>query len=378
MTLNDEQRMIRDTARRFAESEIKPFAAEWDRQGGAPREIYRKLGAVGLMGICVPPEWGGAGADFVAYVSAMEEIAAADCGIANVMAANNSPVAAALLKEGTAEQKQRYLGGLARGDLVGAILLTEPDAGSDAANIQTKASRRGDRYFLNGIKQFITAGRTADLAMIVAVTDASAGKKGTTCFLAPTSAPGYLVVREEDKLGHRTCDTCQIALEDLELGQEDVLGPVGAGLRIALANLSLGRIGVAAQAVGCARAAYEAARTYARERHTFGKPIIEHQAIAFMLAEMATGIEVARHLYLHAAALEAAGVPSIKQASMAKLFASEMAERVCSNAIQIHGGYGVLNDFAVEKLYRDVRVLQIYEGTSQVQKIVIGREIARE
>ena len=375
MLLSEEQRAVRDAARAFAQAEIAPHAAAWERDGGAPRDLYRRMGEVGLMGVCVPPEYGGAGADFVSYVLAMEEVAAADCGVANMMAANNSPVAAAITKHGTAAQKEACLPKLARGEFIGAIALTEPHTGSDAAAIRTRARRRagGGGWTIEGSKAFITAGATADVAMIVAVTDPAAGKRGITCFLCPTDRPGYRVLRKESKLGHRTNDTCQIALDGLEAGDEDVLGAPGAGLGIALGHLSAGRIAVAAQAVGVARAALEAARDYAREREAFGKPIVEHQAVAFRLAEMATEVEAARRMCLHAAALEAAGENSIREASMAKLFASEMAERVCSGAIQVHGGYGYLSDFPVEKLYRDARVLQIYEGTSEVQKIVIGR-----
>ena len=374
MLLTEEQRAVRETARAFAQAEIAPHAAAWERNGGAPRELYRRMGEIGLMGVCVAPEFGGAGADFVAYVLAMEEVAAADCGVANVMAANNSPVAAAIQKHGTAAQKDVWLPELTRGESIGAILLTEPHAGSDAAAIRTRARPRPDGgWTIDGSKSFVTAGATADLAMIAAVTDPAAGKRGITCFVCPTERDGYEVVRKEVKLGHRTNDTCQIALDALEATDEDVLGEPGAGLGITLGHLSAGRIAVAAQAVGTARAALEAARDYAHARETFGKPIIEHQAVAFRLAEMATEVEVARQMYLHAAALEAAGENSIREASMAKLFASEMAERVCSGAIQVHGGYGYLSDFRVEKYYRDARVLQIYEGTSEIQKIVIGR-----
>ena len=376
MLLTEEQRAVRETARAFAQAEIAPHAAAWERDGGAPRELYRRMGELGLMGVCVAPEFGGAGADFVSYVLAMEEVAAADCGVANVMAANNSPVAAALQMHGTASQKDTWLPKLSRGDCIGAILLTEPHTGSDAAAIRTRARRRADGgWVIDGSKSFVTAGATAELAMIVAVSDPAAGKRGITCFLCPTRRDGYRVVRKESKLGHRTNDTCQIALDALEAADEDVLGEPGAGLGIALGGLSAGRIAVAAQAVGTARAAFEAARDYAHERETFGKPIVEHQAVAFRLAEMATEVEVARQMYLHAAALEAAGENSIREASMAKLFASEMAERVCSGAIQIHGGYGYLGDYRVEKYYRDARVLQIYEGTSEIQKIVIGRTL---
>ena len=374
MLLTETQRAVRETARAFAQAEIAPHAAAWERDGGAPRELYRRMGEIGLMGVCVSPEFGGAGADFVSYVLAMEEVAAADCGVANVMAANNSPVAAAIQKHGTAAQRDTWLPKLARGGCIGAILLTEPHAGSDAAAIRTRARPRPEGgWVIDGSKSFVTAGATADLAMIAAVTDPAAGKRGITCFVCPTKRDGYEVVRKETKLGHRTNDTCQIALDALEVGDEDVLGEPGAGLGITLGHLSAGRIAVAAQAVGTARAALEAARDFARERETFGKPIVEHQAVAFRLAEMATEVEVARQMYLHAAALEAAGESSIREASMAKLFASEMAERVCSGAIQIHGGYGYIGDFPVEKYYRDARVLQIYEGTSEIQKIVIGR-----
>ena len=375
MRLSEEQRAVRDTARAFAGAEIAPQAAAWERDGGAPREIYRRMGEIGLMGVCVSPEYGGAGADFVSYVLAMEEIAAADCGVANVMAANNSPVAAAIGKHGTKAQKEAWLPKLASGETIGAILLTEPHAGSDAAAIRTRAHRsgKGDGWTIDGSKSFVTAGSTAEVAMIVAVTDPAAGKRGITCFVCPTDRAGYRVVRKEAKLGHRTNDTCQIALDGLEAVAGEVLGEPGSGLGIALGHLSAGRIAVAAQAVGTARAAYEAARDHAREREAFGKPIVEHQAVGFRLAEMATEVEVARQMYLHAAVLEASGETSIREASMAKLFASEMAERVCSGAIQIHGGYGYLSDFPVEKYYRDARVLQIYEGTSEVQKIVIGR-----
>ena len=374
MLLTDEHRAVRETARAFAQAEIAPHAAAWERDGGAPRELYRRMGEIGLMGVCVSSEFGGAGADFVSYVLAMEEVAAADCGVANVMAANNSPVAAAIQKHGTAAQRDTWLPKLARGGCIGAILLTEPHTGSDAAAIRTRARPRPEGgWVIDGSKSFVTAGATADLAMIAAVTDPAAGKRGITCFVCPTKRDGYEVVRKETKLGHRTNDTCQIALDALEVGDEDVLGEPGAGLGITLGHLSAGRIAVAAQAVGTARAALEAARDFARERETFGKPIVEHQAVAFRLAEMATEVEVARQMYLHAAALEAAGESSIREASMAKLFASEMAERVCSGAIQIHGGYGYIGDFPVEKYYRDARVLQIYEGTSEIQKIVIGR-----
>jgi alkylation response protein AidB-like acyl-CoA dehydrogenase len=334
------------------------------------------MAAAGLMGICVPQEWGGAGADLGSYVLATEELAAADCGVCNVMNANNSSVCAAILEHGTEAQKRRFLRPLAGGEMHGAVLLTEPQAGSDAANIKTRAVRRGDAYVLDGTKQFITAGASAGLAMIAAVTDPAAGKRGITTFLVPTDTPGYRVARLEDKLGHRNCDTAQIVLEGATVAAENVLGQEGEGLGITLRYLAAGRIAVGAQSVGVARAAWEAALVYARERETFGKPILQHQAVGFMLAEMATEIEVARQIVLHAAALKDAGRSTLMEASMAKLYASEMAERVCSKAIQIHGGYGYVTDYPVEKYWRDARVLQIYEGTSEVQKLVISRALA--
>jgi alkylation response protein AidB-like acyl-CoA dehydrogenase len=373
MVLTEEQRQIRATARAFAKREIAPFAAEWDRAGGAPRSVLSKMADAGLMGVMIAPAYGGAGADFTAYVLAMEEISAVDGGLANMMAANNSPVAAALQDYGSEWQKRNYLTKLTSGEWIGCFHLTEPHTGSDAAAIRTRAVRDGDDYVLDGHKAFITGGSTADLALIVAVTDPAAGKRGITTFITPTNNPGYRVLRKESKLGHRTNDTCQIVLENMRVPASDVLGEPGRGLGIALANLSIGRIGVAAQATGGARGALKAALAYAGERETFGKRIIEHQAIAFMLADMATGIEAARQLYLHAAALRDQGVPCAREASMAKLFASEMAERVASKAIQIHGGSGFLNDYPVEKIYRDVRVYQIYEGTSEVQKMLISR-----
>lgn len=378
MLPSDEQERIRDAARRFAAREIVPHAARWDRDCSVPVEVLRAMGGIGLMGMCISPDWGGAGADFVSYALAVEEIAAGDCGLCNMMCVNNSPNCAAIADHGTEEQKERFLRPLASGIQSSAFLLTEPQAGSDASALLTRAVLRGDRYVLNGTKQFITAGRSADVALIVAVTDPAAGKRGISCFLAPTGTPGYRVVREEKKLGHRAADTCQIALEDMEIPAENMLGAPGQGYRIALAYLENGRIGVAAQAVGVARAAYVAALAYAQERITFGKPIIEHQAIGFRLADMATAIEAARQLTLYAAELKDAGRPCLKEASMAKLAATEMAERVCSDAIQIHGGNGYLNDYPVEKYYRDARVLPIYEGTNDIQRMVIGRALSAE
>jgi len=374
--LSDQQLQVRAAARAFAQKAIVPHAAQWDRSATVPIEVLRAMGPLGLMGMCVDPRWGGAGADFVSYALATEEIAAGDCGLANMMCVNNSPNCAALEDHGSEAQKERFLRPLAAGTQSSAFLLTEPQAGSDAAALTTRAVKKGDRWVLNGVKQFITAGRSADVAFIVAVTDPAAGKRGMSFFVTPTRISGYRVVREEVKLGHRAADTCQIALEDLEIPAENVVGAPGAGYRIALAYLENGRIGVAAQAVGVARAAFEAARRYALERETFGRPIIAHQAVEFRLADMATQIEAARQLTLHAAALKDAGRPCLQEASMAKLYASDMAERVCSDAIQIHGGYGYLNDFPVEKLWRDARVLSIYEGTNEIQRLVIGRALA--
>ena len=378
MLLTDEQVMIRDMARQFAQREIAPHAADWDRAQEIPRAVLTRMGELGLMGMLVPEEWGGSGADFPSYALAVEEIAAGDGACSTVMGVQNSVTCAPILDYGTHEQKERFLKPLARGEMMGAFALTEPQAGSDAGAIRTRAELRGNRYVINGTKQFITSGKTADMTLIFAVTDPDAGKKGMSAFLVPTDTPGYVVAGTEKKLGQRGSDTCQIIFDDMELSPDLMLGEPGQGYRIALGNLEGGRIGIAAQSVGMARAANEAALAYARERETFGKPIFEHQAVAFRLADMATRIEVARQMVLHAAALRQAGQPCLKEASMAKLFASEMAEQVCSDAIQIHGGYGYLNDFPVEKIYRDVRVCQIYEGTSDVQRLVIARALAAE
>ncbi len=375
MLLNDDQVMVRDMARDFARRELAPHAAEWDRDGMISTEALAAMGKLGLLGMCVEPEWGGAGADFISYILALEEIAAGDGGASTVMSVNNSPVCAALVEYATDAQKARFLVPLAKGEHIGAFLLTEPQAGSDASNLRTRAVRQGESYIINGQKQFITSGKIASTAMIFAVTDPDAGAKGISCFLSPTDAPGYKVVRLEEKLGQRGSDTAQISLDDLQVPADMMLGREGEGYRIALANLSTGRIGIGAQATGLARAAFEHALAYAQEREAFGKPIFEHQAVAFRLAEMATRIETARQLTHHAASMLMAGQPCRKEASMAKLFASEMAEQVCSDAIQTLGGYGYLNDFPVERIYRDARVAQIYEGTSDVQKILISRLI---
>ena len=375
MIPGEEQRLARDMARDFATAELAPHAAEWDREARFPAEAVAKLGELGLMGMLVPQEWGGAGADFVTYALTMEEIAAGDGACSTIMGVNNSPVCTALLAEGTDEQRERFLKPLARGEKLGAFCLSEPGAGSDAAAIRTVARAAGNKYVLSGTKQFVTSGAHADVGIVFAVTDAAAGKKGISAFIVPTDSDGYRVARRESKLGQRASDLCQIALEDVELMPDLMLGEPGEGYRIALAHLEGGRIGIGAQAIGMARAAYAAALDYAKEREAFGKAILKHQAVAFRLADMATQIEAARQLVLHAATLRDAGAPCLKEASMAKLFASEMAERVCSAAIQIHGGYGYLADFPVERIYRDVRVCQIYEGTSDVQRLVISNAI---
>jgi alkylation response protein AidB-like acyl-CoA dehydrogenase len=361
--------------REFVRKEIAPFAAAWDRTATVPVDTVRKIGALGLFGVGVPAEWGGSGADFTSYVVATEELAYGDAGICNMVSATNA-FAFKVRDFGTPAQKERFLRPVAGGAEIACLMLTEPQAGSDAGNLRTRAERRGDRYVINGTKSFITSGRSADVAVLVAVTDPGAGKRGISAFLLRTRQPGYRVVRVEDKLGHRTNDTCQIALEDLEVPAEDMLGQPGQGLKIVLSGLDGGRVGVAAQSVGVARAALDAALRFAREREAFGRKIVDHQAIGFTLAEMATDIEVARQMYLHAAALKDARLRSIKEASMSKLFAARMCERVCSAAIQIHGGYGFVNDYPVEKLYRDARVFQIYDGTNEVQKILISRELA--
>lgn len=378
MLLNDEQTALRAGARVFAQSEIAPHAARWERDhSGVPAGVLRDMAALGYFGMLVPTSLGGSGLDMLSYALVTEEFAAADCGLTNLMNVSNSPVCTALRDNGTAAQHARLLRPLARGELRGCFALTESHAGSDAASIRTRAVRQGERWVLNGAKQFVTAGHSAQRAMIIAVTDPQAGKRGITAFLAPTDAAGYRVARLEDKLGHRNCDTAEVLLEDLTLDDEAVLGRPGDGYRIALAYLEGGRIGVAAQAVGVARAALDAALAYARDRETFGQPIIEHQAVGFRLAQMATQLEAARQLTWHAATLADAGESALMAASMAKAFATQMAEEVCSQALQTFGGAGYTRNHVVEKFYRDARVLSIYEGTNDIQNLVIARALAR-
>jgi butyryl-CoA dehydrogenase len=375
MILTQEQAIIRDMARNFATERLKPFAAEWDRTARFPAEALSEMGQLGLLGMLVPEAYDGAATDHVAYALALEEIAAGDGACSTIMSVHNSVGCMPLLKFGTEEQKERFLRPMARGEMLCAFCLTEPEAGSDAAAIRARARRDGNKYVLTGTKQFITSGAHAKLAVVFAVTDPAAGKKGISAFIVPTDLPGWRVAKLEHKTGQRASDTAQIVFEEIELTPDLMLGREGEGYRIALANLEGGRIGIASQAIGMARAAFEAATSYAKERKSFGTAIANHQAVAFRLADMATQIEAARQLVLHAASLRDAGSPCIKEASMAKLFASEMAERVCSDAIQTHGGYGYLQDFPVERIWRDVRVCQIYEGTSDIQRLVISREV---
>ena len=365
---------IREAVRRFAKEQLAPHAAAWDREKQFPHEALKGLAAMGLYGVAITEEWGGAGLDYTALAIACEEIAAGDCSTATIVAVNNL-VCGIVNGYGSDDQRRRFLRPLAKGEMLGAFALTEPQVGSDASAIITRAERRDGHYVLNGVKQFITSGKNADVTVVFAVSDKSAGKRGISAFLVPTSTPGYVVARIEEKAGQRASDTAQIALENCRVPADHLLAQEGVGYRIALANLESGRINVAAQATGVARAALEAALSYARQRKSMGKALIEHQAVNFRLADMATQIEAARQLYLHAAALRDAGKPCIKEASMAKLFASEMAEKVCSDAIQIHGGYGYVADFPVERLWRDVRVTQIYEGASDIQRLVIGRTL---
>ncbi len=375
MLPRDEHRLLRDSLREFAVNRLAPFAAEWDRNATFPRQALSELAALGTFGVAVPEAYGGAGMDSTALAIALEEIAAGDGATSTIVAVNNCPVCAILLASADEAQKQKYLVPLAQGKMLGAFCLTEPHVGSDAAGLRTTAVLAGGEWVLNGVKQFITSGKTADIAIVMAVTDKAAGKRGISAFIVETKTPGYVVARLEEKMGQHASDTAQIVFEDCRIPAENLIGEEGAGYRIALSGLEGGRIGIASQALGMARAAYDAALAYAREREAFGKPIFEHQALQFRLADMATQLEAARQLIHHAAALKDAGQPCLKEAAMAKLFASEMAERVCSDAIQIHGGYGYVADFPVERIYRDVRVCQIYEGTSDIQRLLIARHL---
>ena len=377
MILNDEQKMVQDMMRSYSQEKLKPTAPERDKSHRFPREELKELGELGALGMTVPVEWNGAGLDYISLVLALEEIAAGDGAISTIVSVQNSLPCGITLKYGTDEQKEKYLKKLATGEWLGCFCLTEPQAGSDAGALQCTARKDGDAWVLNGTKQFITTGKHAQVAIVFAVTDKAAGKKGISCFLVPTDVDGYIVSRVEEKMGQHCSDTATIVLDNCRIPLDHLLGQEGEGYKIALSNLESGRIGIASQCVGMARAALDASVEYANERKAFGVEIVQHQAVAFRLADMATKIEAARQLIFHAASLKDAGLPCLKEASMAKLFASEIAERVCSDAIQIHGGYGYVSDFPVERIYRDVRVSQIYEGASDIQRLVIAREVTK-
>jgi hypothetical protein len=378
MILTQEQEMIRDAMRAFAQERLAPFAADWDRKHTFPAEALKELAELGAMGMVVPEEWGGAGMDYMSLVLTLEEIAAGDGATSTIVSVQNSLACGITMKYGSDAQKEEWLKPLARGEKLGCFCLTEPHTGSDAAAITTRAERDGDHFVLNGVKQFITTGKHAAMAIVFAVTDKAAGKKGISCFLVPTTTPGFIVGRSEEKMGQHASDTVQIILENCRVPASALLGQEGEGYKIALSNLEAGRIGIAAQSVGMARAAFEAAVRYAKERVTFGQPIVEHQAVNFRLADMATLLDAARLMVWRAAALKDAGKPCLKEASMAKMFASEAAEKIASDAIQIHGGVGYTSDFPVERIYRDVRICQIYEGANDIQRLVIGRSIASD
>ena len=377
MLLSEDHQAVQDAVRQYVQAEIAPHAAAWDKSCQFPAAQLRGLAALGCYGVAVPTEYGGAGLDYLALALMLEEIAAGDGATSTIVSVNNCPVCSILMAFGNEDQKQRFLKPLARGDMLGAFCLTEPHVGSEAGGLKTTALRDGDDYLLNGVKQFITSGKNGDVAIVMAVTDKAAGKRGISAFLVPTATPGYVVARIEDKMGQHASDTAQILFENCRVPAANRIGDEGQGLKIALSGLEGGRIGIASQALGMARAAFEAALAYAKERKAFGVPIFEHQAVQFKLADMATKIEASRQLIWHAASLKDAGRPCLKEAAMAKLMASEMAEAVCSGAIQVLRGYGYLSDFPVERIYRDVRVCQIYEGTSEVQKILIGRALAQ-
>ena len=375
MILSEEHQMIRDALRSYAQERLAPNAARWDREHYFPKDELKELAGLGAFGVAVPEQYGGAGLDYVSLALVLEEIAAGDGGTSTIISVNNCPVCSIAMMYANEEQKQRYLVPLARGEMLGAFALTEPHTGSDASALRTTAVKDGDHYVLNGSKQFITSGKYGDVAIVMAVTDKAAGKKGISAFWVETNTPGYIVAGLEQKMGQHSSDTAQIVFDNCRVPAANLIGEEGMGYKIALSGLEGGRIGIASQSVGMARAAYEAALGYARERESFGKPIFEHQSVQFRLAEMAMQIEAARQLILHAASMKDLGVPCLKEAAMAKLFASEMAERVVSSAMQVFGGYGYVADFPVERIYRDVRVCQIYEGTSDIQKILIARAL---
>ena len=376
MLLTPDQTMIRDAVRDFAQQELWPNAAKWDKEHTFPHEVHKGLAALGAYGICVPEDLGGAGLDYATLAIVLEEIAAGDGGTSTAISVTNCPVNAILMRYGNAAQQKQWLTPLAQGQMLGVFCLTEPHVGSDASALRTTATKEGDEYVINGVKQFITSGKNGHVAIVIAVTDNGAGKKGMSAFIVPTNAPGYQVARLEDKIGQHSSDTAQINFDNCRIPAENLIGAEGEGYKIALSALEGGRIGIAAQSIGMARSAFETALHYSKERVSFGTAIFNHQAVGFRLADCATQLEAARQLMYHAASLRDAGLPCLKEAAMAKLFASEMAEMVCSVAIQTLGGYGVVSDFPVERIYRDVRVCQIYEGTSDVQKIIIQRALA--
>ncbi len=378
MIFTEEQIMIRDMARDFAQNELAPHSAEWDRKSQFPIDVLHQMGALGLMGMTVPEEWGGSGTDYVSYALALMEIAGGDGAVSTVMSVTNSPTASSILNEGTEPQKEEFLKPLASGEIMGAFCLTEPGAGSDASALKTRAVKNDNGWIINGTKMFITSGNISKLAVIFAVTDPDAGKNGITAFLVPTDLEGYSVASIETKLGQKASDTCTLNFDDMAVTDDMVLGTVGGGYKTALANLEAGRIGIAAQSVGMAQAALDIAIGYANERTTFGKKIINHQAVGFRLADMLTELEAAKLMVLNAASIRDQNIPCLKEAAMAKLFASEAAEKICSGAIQTLGGYGYLNDFPLERIYRDVRVCQIYEGTSDIQRLIISRELTEK
>ena len=375
MILNEEQKMVQEMMRNYSQNKLKPTAAERDKTSRFPAQELKELGALGALGMTVAEQWGGAGLDYVSLVAAIEEIAAGDGAISTIVSVQNSLPCGIIQKYGTEQHKQEYLTKLASGEWLGCFCLTEPQAGSDAGALLCKAEREGDSWIINGTKQFITTGQNAQLAIVFAITDKAAGKKGISCFIVPTDSQGYIVAQKEKKMGQHCSDTATIIFENCRIPAENLLGKEGEGYKIALSNLESGRIGIASQCVGMARAALDAAVEYANDRKAFGVELVQHQAVAFRLADMATQIEAARQLIYHAANLKDAGLPCLKEASMAKLFASEVAEKVCSDAIQIHGGYGYVSDFPVERIYRDVRVSQIYEGASDIQRLVIARAV---
>ena len=376
MLLTPDQTMIRDAVRDFAQQELWPNAAKWDKEHTFPHEVHKGLAALGAYGICVPEALGGAGLDYLTLALVLEEIAAGDGGTSTAISVTNCPVNAILMRYGNDQQQKKWLTPLAQGEMLGAFCLTEPHVGSDASALRTTATKQGEEYGINGVKQFITSGKNGHVAIVIAVTDKGAGKKGMSAFIVPTNAPGYHVARLEDKLGQHSSDTAQINFDNCRIPAENLIGQEGEGYKIALSALEGGRIGIAAQSIGMARSAFETALQYSKDRESFGTAIFNHQAVGFRLAECATQLEAARQLMYHAASLRDAGLPCLKEAAMAKLFASETAEKVCSVAIQTLGGYGVVGDFPVERIYRDVRVCQIYEGTSDVQKIIIQRALA--